>query len=195
MSMKQFVVGGLAAAAVATTACSSEPAFEESPELATAANIEAQDEGWSYNGWEQLPAGWYGGDGNVYTWNYFVRSYGDSTRGGGSCVVYHRDGSSCSSDATCLSAAQAQFGASAWGYCSGGACWSRPGSQAAYCSLGPNRTPGQYHNPAASEYAPASHTGPAVLGCMTKTAGPNTACGGTNTSLYMRTVGGIASPW
>jgi hypothetical protein len=27
-----------------------------------------------------------------------------------------------------------------------------------------------------------------ALGCMTKAAGPNTACGGTDTSLYMRSV-------
>jgi hypothetical protein len=30
-----------------------------------------------------------------------------------------------------------------------------------------------------------------MVGCMTKTAGPNTACGGTDTSLYMRTVSGL----
>jgi hypothetical protein len=48
--------------------------------------------------------------------------------------------------------------------------------------MSPNRTNSAIAIPG---FATSPYVG---LGCMTKTAGPNTACGGTNTSLYMRLV-------
>jgi hypothetical protein len=174
---------GIAAIAVAASACATENTDESDAPIASLEALEERDEGTSYNGWTQSLAA------EVYTvmgisvFNHtLTRSYGDATRGGGACFVTST-GSSCSSDATCLASAQATHGAAAWGYCYANQCYTRPGAQASYCSMSPNRSAGTVQGvwlmPYSTNYA---------LGCMTKTAGPNTACGGTNGGLYMRTV-------
>jgi hypothetical protein len=168
-------------------ACSAErSSTEEEAPSAALDTLDPADEGASYNGWTQTPSGMvymYMGFGQLD--HTFSRAGGEATRGGGACFVYQQPGSSCSSDSPCLSAAQAAFGASAYGYCYSGVCYSRPGSQTDYCALNPNRAPGSvtklWPSYGVNYY---EH----ILGCMTKTGGPNTACGGTNTSLYMRYV-------
>jgi hypothetical protein len=87
------------------------------------------------------------------------------------------------SDGACV------WGSQAHGYCYSGACWYRAGSQASDCALSPNRTAGTL----TKSVSTAMGYGYGVLGCMTKTSGPNTACGGTNTSLYVRTISGFTS--
>jgi hypothetical protein len=183
-SIGQFAMFGIASCAIALTACTAEPSGSEAPD-AVLDSLDESDEGASWNGWTQSHSGW------LYAYLSFTqvshtlsRSFGDNTRGGGACFV-RSTGVGCSSDATCLGNAQAQYGASAWGYCYSGSCYSRPGAQATYCSLNPNRGAGTVTAtfpstwPVGNEYA---------LGCMTKTAGPNTSCAGTNASLYMRLV-------
>jgi hypothetical protein len=172
------------------TACAAEPAevaAADAPEIETD-SVSSQDEGTSYNGWAQDPYGilqfCYG---NLVLGSYLGRSYGDETRGGGACFV-RRTTTGCSADSTCLGVAQAQWGASAYGYCYQGTCYSRPGGQATYCALNPNRGPGYLYTYVAAGAEIGFDGTDFALGCMTKTAGPNTACGGTNGSLYMRTV-------
>jgi hypothetical protein len=173
-------------AGIGVTACAAEPTNEQeenAPEAVLDA-ADSQDEGTEYNGWSQsmffTVQICVSGGGAAHT---LTRSYGDATRGGGACYV-ERTTTSCSSDSTCLGVATAQYGGSAYGYCYQGTCYSRPGSQASWCANNPNRAPGHVYPPYQTNF---SGTG-ALLGCMTKTAGPNTACGGTNTSLYMRSV-------
>jgi hypothetical protein len=183
-SMTKLIVVSMAALAVATSACARETAMTgEAPEL-EASSLDEKDEGASFNGWTQSPSYHFddcdGGD--LYLQSTFARSYGDATRGGGVCYVEHEVGTSCSSDASCTGLAQAQWGGGAFGYCYSGTCFTRPGAANQYCLQNPNRsagTVGLWVSGNKFQYA---------LGCMTKTAGPNTACGGTNSSLYMRTV-------
>jgi hypothetical protein len=190
-SIVRWGLVGAVVTAIGLTACAADPSEEDgkAPELTLDA-IDPADEGTSYNGWTQQPV-----IDNHYCLGFVAvghilsRSSGDATRGGGACQV-RRTATSCSSDALCLSNAQAQYGAAAWGYCYAGKCYTRPGAQSTYCVLNPNRAPGAVQfsaspsslSPDGSDYA---------IGCMTKTAGPNTACGGTNTSLYMRTASAI----
>jgi hypothetical protein len=191
--------GVLLGMGIATAACSAEPASSEteSPDIFDDA-LSAQDEGTSWNGWSMSLSGWYSVGGfplnQWYSSGTFSRSSGDLTRGGGTCAVYKRtvNPSSCTSDQACIDAAQAQFGSFAWGYCYQGACYDRVFAQSASCSTNPNRSPSSWNSPSQVLVVPANHQtlpgGLFSLGCMTKTAGPNTACGGTNTSLYMRSV-------
>jgi hypothetical protein len=170
-------------AALAVTACAAETApTNEAPE-ASLDTLDSEDEGTSYNGWSQHV--W----GTLYVNTYyatinsgFTRSYGDATRGGGACLV-RQTHISCSDDSNCLFHAQSSYGSSAWGYCYSGACYLRPGDQS-LCTLSPNRAAGGLFLGAGIDVTGSEH----ILGCMTKNGGPNTACGGTNTSLYMRTV-------
>jgi hypothetical protein len=177
----------LAAALAATTtlfACAPEADTSGDAPAIESDALDVTTEGYTYNGWTQSASI---GSGISST---FTRSSGDATRGGGACYVLavsHITGS-CSSDAQCTGWAQGLYGSNAYGYCNSyGACLARPGSQADYCVLNPNRTAGTV-----SKSLPANPpTGPDAcyqyaLGCMTKTAGPNTACGGTNQNLYMR---------
>jgi hypothetical protein len=190
-SKVSFGVSAVAAALVVSgcAATSTENASEEAP-IAEMDGVDEQDEGASYNGWSHSPSGTYDQFGFFYTYGNFTKSSGtDATRGGGVCLVYRRSSSSCSSDSTCLADAQSQFGASAYGYCYGGGCYTRPGSQAAYCGVNSSRSPGAFEGPTGVVGSYANHSStPSALGCMTKTAGPNTACGGTDTSLYMRRI-------
>jgi hypothetical protein len=170
----------------------------DSPEVDTD-GLESQDFGTSWNGWDMTVGASVINGGSVY---YFVaqtltfgRSFGDATRGGGICTVLQKSGSSCTNDAAgdtaCTTGAVAQFGAGAYGYCYNSVCYHRPGTAAAYCSQNPNRAPGSWTNVIATPSTPivAGYSAvPLTIGCMTKTAGPNPACGGTNQSLYMRTV-------
>ena len=62
-----------------------------------------------------------------------------------------------------------------------------------YCNVNPSRSPSTFSSPSSVALGLTDHVmwAPGVvptyaLGCMTKTAGPNTACGGSNPSLYMR---------
>jgi hypothetical protein len=180
------------AGAVGASACTAEPETSEegNAPLATLDSMDETDEGTSYNGWSQDP---YMINqlfcGNFVLGHQLIQSYGDATRGGGACLV-KRTGEGCSSDSTCLASAQAQYGGSAWGYCYAGQCYSRPGPQS-LCTLNPNRGPGYIWTHPSTSYLTSGFGDPNtdfVLGCMTKTAGLNPACGGTNTSLYMRTV-------
>jgi hypothetical protein len=176
------------AAALCATACTAERADEnaDAPSIASE-TLDERDEGTTYNGWSQYAFGqWELYSSVFYVASWLNRSSGDATRGGGTCFV-RRTGTGCSSDATCTSLAQSTYGASAYGYCYSGVCYNRPGSQASYCALNPNRAPGFIQvDPPRS--AVATDGNDYALGCMTKTAGPNTACGGTNGSLYMRMV-------
>jgi hypothetical protein len=169
------------------SACATETASDG--EEAPAADLDAvdpADQGESYNGWTQYAFGNYCTDLFNYArfGHYLVRSSGDTTRGGGGCYVKWT-GVGCGSDDPCIANAQAQYGSGAWGYCYSGTCYSRPGVQSIYCALGPNRSDGSMLMGGGQESMNANS---AVVGCMTKTAGPNTACGGTNASLYMRTL-------
>jgi hypothetical protein len=170
------------------SACTGEPVSEEQTPDTSLDVLDEQDQGTSYNGWTQAVSGVYLNTyGGIITVHHTLsRSYGDATRGGGGCFVVRRPGTSCSADSQCQADAQAAYGASAYGYCFSGQCYARPGSQASYCALNPNRSPGTVSSGfiSGSPYT-ANEYG---LGCMTKTAGPNTACGGTNASLYMREV-------
>jgi hypothetical protein len=196
--MQRIAVWGISlslAALVGLSACASTeaPAEADAPEATLDDAIDERDEGTSYNGWTQTADVRLNLFVNAYIMTHtFTRSSGDATRGGGGCFVIRKPGTSCSSDATCTTAAQAQYGASAYGYCYSGVCYSRPGGQSPYCALAPNRSPGVVNALwGADPYAPWTNN-EFVVGCMTKTAGPNPACGGTNTSLYMRT---MAQAW
>jgi hypothetical protein len=188
--MTRKKLGFVAAIVVASVVSACGMTDRQDDQEAPTAEVDAlaeSDEGVAYNGWTQSIAGSVDPCiGIASYWQTFTRASGDATRGGGTCFVHKKPGTSCSSDTTCTTAAQAQYGASAWGYCYSGVCYSRPGSQSSFCALSPNRAPGTVGN----VYLSATTTFQEhVLGCMTKTAGPNTACGGTNASLYMRTVG------
>jgi hypothetical protein len=179
-----------ASAALFSIACgNASPEASDAPEAAVD-GLDESDVGTDYNGWSQSAnvAINVCGMGPSFMWHNLSRSFGDATRGGGVCLVANY-GSACSTDAECHASATAAWGPSVWGYCYAGNCYARPGSQADYCTLNPNRAPGQlmkYISPSSSNYA---------LGCMTKTGGPNTACGGTNTSLYMRTLTDNVYTW
>jgi hypothetical protein len=173
-------VGAVFAASV--SACAAEPLHDREAPETTLESLDEADQGTSYNGWSQSVYASYNWCMSVGSFDHTLsRSSGDSTRGGGGCAVEWQSGSSCSADSTCVASAQSMYGASAYGYCYSGQCYLRPGSQATYCSLNANRSPGTVTGLVLGS---AQH----VVGCMTKTAGPNTACGGTNTSLYMRSV-------
>jgi hypothetical protein len=182
---------------VSLAACSAEPptSEENAPDIEIADLLDEQDQGSTWNGWSHGAGGQYiGGPGGPIFWSSsMTRTSGDLTRGGGACLVYWRNAnpSSCTTDAQCVTAAQTQFGPSAWGYCLANYCLSRPGSQAAFCVQNPNRSPGSVSGPAATFTVYPGHTMPSAYHCMTKTAGPNTACGGTNPSLYIRETGAI----
>jgi hypothetical protein len=175
------------AAVVGAAGCSVEASTEEASS-ADLDGLDPSDEGTNYNGWTQFLT--YDFDRSFQQINSIThtlsRSSGDATRGGGGCLVVQQ-GMACSSDSTCTTTAQSLYGAGAYGYCyQGASCLLRPGSQASYCALNPNRSPGALTQTFSSLYK--SGMSWFVLGCMTKTAGPNTACGGTNASLYMRSV-------
>jgi hypothetical protein len=182
----QFVGKAILACAFATAAFATACAGKETgtdgdaPDLALDA-LEQADMGDTYNGWTQTLT--YACDmcraEDDVMQHTFTRSYGDSTRGGGACAVAWTP-NSCSDDSSCVTLAQGYYGSSAYGYCVSNRCYIRTGSQAAYCTMGPNRGAGTLQMNFGSMAYDA-------IGCMTKTAGPNTACGGTNPSLYMRT--------
>jgi hypothetical protein len=195
-SMNAFhrvVVSFIVGAGVALSACASETPAEDDAPLALNDAIDPRDEGTSYNGWTQFADAYYDQCASLYgVRSILTRSSGDWTRGGGVCFVMPM-GESCSSDSTCLTSAQSMYGSSAWGYCYSGSCYGRPGSQGTYCTLNPDRSSGSTLNKNDLPWIPMNG---AALGCMTKTAGPNTACGGTNTSLYMRTLAsGVGIFW
>jgi hypothetical protein len=151
-------------------------------------DLDLRDQGTSYNGWTQSISGstfFYSAYGDwSFTANHtMTRTSGDATRGGGACAVY-LSGTSCTNDTPCVTAAQSQFGSTAYGYCYSGTCYLRPGSQANYCALNPNRGPGTLTKNLTNQTGAIVH---GAIGCMTKTAGLNAACGGTDSSLYMRT--------
>jgi hypothetical protein len=186
---------GVAGVVLSIVGCAAEPPVSDAPEVETLGASE-QTEGYSYNGWHQFPTAWFDyGYTTVNVASHFSRDFGDATRGGGVCLVYSRTSSSCSVDSDCVPAAVSQFGAGAYGYCYSGRCYDRPGSQASYCNVNPNRSPGAISGWLTPPVAYPNHGDPAALGCMTKSAGPNTGCGGTNTELYMRYVMDASPPW
>jgi hypothetical protein len=170
-----------AAAALMSVACAEKPVDEaEAPEVALE-DVDMQDMGTSWNGWSQgawVEIGFCSGINRITS--DFARYSGDSTRGGGVCLV-QQWGTACTNDSDCTAYGQSMLGPSVYGYCVSGSCNVRPGSQADWCTLNPNRGPGMLH-----KYVGGGVSNYGVVGCMTKTAGPNTACGGTNQSLYMR---------
>lgn len=177
----------VAAVGLSVVGCAAEPQIANAPEVDDLGVAEA-DEGWAYNGWSQVLSYtiWLGSQ--YPEWRQtLTRSFGDSTRGGGACSVIVTS-TACSSDALCVSNAQASYGPSAWGYCYQSKCHSRAWSQSVGCIIGSSRSSGN------TVIGPTGGTGTyqgwadAVLGCMTKTAGPNSACGGTDPSAYVRSV-------
>jgi hypothetical protein len=159
----------------------------DAPDLALDTASEA-DEGYSYNGWTQsIVASQETSYGWVNAEQTFIRDYGDNARGGGVCLVQHVSGSSCSSDPVCDSWAKGTYGGTAYGYCYSGSCFARPGSGATYCSMSPNRSLAT-NNLVAQAFTTSYGGNWHALGCMTKAAGPSAACGGTDTSQYMRHV-------
>jgi hypothetical protein len=146
------------------------------------------------NVWTQHPFGTYGtsAPNHIYAINMgttFVRYSGDLTRGGGTCLVLKRTSGACTQDSTCITEARNHFGEGAWGYCYNGMCYNRPGLQANFCTLNPNRSPGTYYSSNVTTSAFNNYySNPYMLGCMTKTAGPNTACGGTDPTKYEKVV-------
>jgi hypothetical protein len=188
-AIRNLSLAGAVTTAIAVSACASEaPESSEAP-TATMDQLEAADEGDSFNGWTQsglvfVDLWQYS---NNYIYHNFARSFGDSTRGGGACFV-RANGVSCSSDPSCTTIAQGTFGGAAFGYCYQGQCYSRPGSAATYCSQNPNRGPGFVTKGLTA--GDVSNFDGAMIGCMTKTAGPNAACGGNNGAFYMRFLGG-----
>jgi hypothetical protein len=177
---------GILAGATMLMACGVDGLPEADAPAANADALDENDEGTSFNGWTQAISGICDLGIGVTTWSQtLTRASGDATRGGGSCFILKKPGTTCTLDSNCQAAAVAQYGASAYGYCYSGVCYSRPGSQASFCSVSPSRPPGTNGGVFLAFGATGTEN---VLGCMTKTAGPNTGCGGTNTSLYMRTV-------
>jgi hypothetical protein len=182
-----FAVGIMTASIVG---CSADreavDADNDAPDLALDTAAEA-DEGVSYNGWHQgIVASYEVSYGWVSAQHTFYRDYGDNARGGGVCLVQKVIGSSCSSDPVCDSWAKGTHGGTAYGYCFAGECYARPGSGADYCGMSPNRS--VTSNMSMSAFNISNVMNWYALGCMTKNAGPNSACGGTDTSQYMRTV-------
>lgn len=185
---------------------------EENEAAAPAVNLDATDEsdfGTSHNGWTQQNSGEIceGSLQGRFTLHHtLTRSFGTATRGGGGCLItpiYLSGGeavdctasSDTMGDGHCTGYARSIWGSDAYGYCtSTNTCWARPGGQSAFCTLNSNRAPGTLSKTGwAPGYNAESSNGPwSIVGCMTKTAGPNTACGGTASSLYMRTQSGFA---
>jgi hypothetical protein len=174
-------------AVVVFSGCAATAEAEDAPTVFED-SIDEADIGTSWNGWDQSIVGTTCVNANLAQVSHtFVRSSGDATRGGGVCgtIVSSTACTTVGDDSFCLGMAHALYGQSAYGYChpvpfSGPKCLYRPGSQADYCSLSPNRGAGTVSktiNDKRVNY---------MVGCMTKTAGPNTACGGTNQGLYMR---------
>jgi hypothetical protein len=182
----------LASSTLAVSACTTDPPAGGETPATTFDGLDERDQGVVYNGWYQWMSGAFDAELITATFTHnFTRSSGDTARGGGGCLV-RKTGRSCSDDSTCTTQAQTLYGASAWGYCYSGACYDRPGSQATHCALNPNRSAANGNMTLTKAAYPVAHTFNQddyyTLGCMTKTAGPNTACGGTDTSLYMRVV-------
>jgi hypothetical protein len=165
---------------VASTACAVDPGETSAPDVELDGS-ELQDYGTSYGGWTQSVGGSvYACQGSVS--HYLQRSSGDSTRSGGSCFITPTS-TSCSSDSTCVSAALSTYGASAYGYCVGGSCYLRPGSDAEFCVKGQNRSSGSYLS---NSFVYCG--GGFVLGCMSKSSTLPFACAVQNPSDAMRFV-------
>jgi hypothetical protein len=172
-------------------ACTAEPiSGDPSAPSVTDVGVESQDEGASYDGWTQQPGMTF--DCSTYQWwiyHWFWRSYGDASRGGGACFV-RQTLTSCSSDSSCTVDAKGTYGDSAYGYCYQGTCYHRPGG-VELCAQNPNNIAGSDGTASTWKlmpYGTIQGAGEALLGCMTKTAGLNSACGSQNSSLYMRTL-------
>jgi hypothetical protein len=175
----------LAASSLAVSACAAEPVSAEAPET-TLDSLDVADEGSTYNGWYQYAGGVYSTLTGTVTFHHgLTRFSGDTSRGGGACLVVET-ANTCSVDSDCLAGAQLFYGSSAYGYCYTGVCYSRPGSQATHCALNPNRSAAAGNMLLTKPEYYADDRPYHAVACMTKTAGPNTACGGTNTSNYMR---------
>jgi hypothetical protein len=179
--------------AASIVGCSTEAkdgdAESDAPDIALDTASEA-DEGDSYNGWSQGIIAYYEVSyGWVNASQTFYQNYGDSSRGGGVCLVQKVAGLSCSSDAVCLTWAKNTYGDAAkpWGYCYAGECYARPGSSDDLCKPHPNRSPAN-GNMTLDAFTISNTSNWYGLGCMTKTAGPNGACGSEVPSLYMRHV-------
>jgi hypothetical protein len=176
----------LAVVASVSVGCTAERAAltEAAPDVDADA-LDVADFGTSYNGWSIWAEGtsWRKEHWNDFSVGFTKSSGSDATRGGGGCLVRQVPGWTCSTDSQCPSAAPG------WGYCVSGQCYERPGSQADWCALAPNNAPNASYAKGVSDNGYFSFSDQTyVLTCLTKTAGPNTACGGTNTSLYMRAV-------
>ena len=156
--------------------------------------VDVADYGYSWNGWSQFPTGtWYTETNSYVGEHVLTRTSGDATRGGGGCFTISATVANCTegSDTSCTQEAIAKYGTSAYGYCSGGWCYYRPGSQSTYCAVNPNRAPGTLTFSGSYPKIGLEPHRTHALGCMTKTAGPNTACGGTDASQYVRVVQGL----
>jgi hypothetical protein len=146
--------------------------------------VAERDLGTSYDGWSVYASGtnWRAYGYAELSVGFFKYGGDDDSRGGGGCLVRRVVGASCSVDADCP-----KGHANGWGYCFYGACWQRAESQASWCALGP----AQAHDSSVPMTVPVDLYNTdewGILTCLTKTAGPNAACGGTDSSLYMRWV-------
>jgi hypothetical protein len=188
MGTSKVASAGFVVLALAVSACAGSSNEGVAPEV-DSEGLDGQDNGATWNGWTQTPL-WRIDlpNDNMEIRHTFTRSSGDATRGGGMCMVTLSgsanfqapttctDGSATQGDSLCTTAARNVWGSQAYGYCYGGYCYDRMGSQATDCLLGSNRSPGTV-----VDYRPGAYTmgDQYALGCMTKTAGPNTACGCT----------------
>jgi hypothetical protein len=180
------VVAGIVGCAV-LSACSPETSAEEIAPSALLDELSDLDQGTSYNGWTQsVTATYYAMCGTTWGRHRLTRSSGDATRGGGTCLTVRKASTTCSSDSTCVTAARAEYGPSAYGYCYSGICYSRPGG-ADNCVTSANRSSGTLD----VIIDGANGVNRYFVGCMTKTAGPNPACGSTDSSSYMRTMSAV----
>lgn len=187
-ALGRFALGCGAVLALGVTACSAEPAADDEAPSAALTAVEERDQGSTYGGWTHTLNGfWDEASGDLDLTHTFTRASGDASRGGGACFVVH-ELTSCTDDASCTSAAKSAYGSLAYGYCYSGSCYARPGSAPTFCTTNPDRSAAN-GNMTLTKGATTPIVGSwSVLGCMTKAAGPSTACGGTDTSAYMRRV-------
>lgn len=194
--MKQNAVrlGTVTALALASllVACAT-TATGDAPEAALE-SVDELDEGTTWNGMTQILLGKSSGASALVAHTIS----GSGNRGGGGCVTV-REGSACTSDATCTTAAKAKYGSLAYGYCYQSQCYDRPGG-IAFCSTNQNRwsTPNSPHSLMKAYTLPSSTYAPNpaswldgnvyALGCMSKSWGPSGECGGTDPEAYMRTM-------
>lgn len=204
--MKRTRASSIACIALATlgVAGCAATSNEEAPDV-TLDSAEALDEGTYWDGWTQTPYAYVEPNASTFTIQHTLqRSWGDATRGGGSCYVFHAAGSSCVAgasiaDTQCAQEAKAIYGSNAYGYCYQNSCWYRPSGPTTSCILVSNRSPGPISRTISRNNG--NYGNEYVLGCMSKmpfNGAPNEVpgCAQTNTlALALRTVVPVEYPY